>query len=203
MKSSKRQTLLLYVLCVVLAAVLIVMYVILPMYDKKSELELNIETAQTELDTLMLSAMNKEPLQTMNDELSESINADYENLYLMSETNAEDADNEILSIINSCGINAVSLDITPIAPVEDSEIYSDIPSSDSADEETVTVTSGVYSVTCNYSVECSYSQLIRLIGKINQQPAMSISSISYEPVTNENEVSALLSASISISLFMH
>ena len=159
-KKKRRQVALLVILSAVLLAVVYWQYLLSPTLTACDELEEEIfdnETRLTDMQSEIIAIPGYK--RDIGDVLSR---IDQGTAELYPVMNTEDADIMLLKSMNSSGLSASSLFVSAAAAGENDEDGS---------------STGVYIITAVYEANGSYSSLLNFISRVNDMPAVVISSI--------------------------
>lgn len=159
-KKKRSQVLILIVLSAVLAAVIYWQYLLSPTLTANSELEDEIANNQDRLADIQSEMMAMPGYERDIEDTLSRISAATAELYPIM--NNEDADIMLLSSMAESGLsaNSLSVDSASLSTEEDA------------------VNTGVYVITAAYEATGSYSALLSFISKVNDMPAVVISSVS-------------------------
>lgn len=212
-KTTPKQIVLLFIVLWVLIGAVFAVYIIAPMLDSGSVAETDIQYAEDELTLLESGAENADEYILRNAELNATLKENTAVYYDMMKNS--EADKLLISLIESCGAVPTGLGIDNAAAVEDFGIIDGYSVSEAEDEKSsvkTTVYSGVYAMRAKYQINTDYSGLLKIIGKINDNPSLLIESVSYEQDTSDTigddgeiiraEAGKALSIELSVLVFM-
>lgn len=197
---TKQQIILLTVLCFILVGLVMVMYVLTPMWEAQEDLDMQITDAQTEYDRIHLASIRADQYETTIAALQAEIEQSTDFLYPLA-TNNEGNTKMLTAMIQDCGGKVASIVIAdPISLEESSYIVAETTSaettantaSDASSNTTATDTeskpnykTGIMLSTADISAELTYSQLLSLIKSANNDKALMISKIAFSQSVSE------------------
>lgn len=169
-KKKRNQVILLVALSAVLLAVVYWQYLLSPALTACNELTEEIYDNETRLSEMQNEVAAIPGYKREVDDVISRISGKTADLYPVM--NTEDADIMLLKSMSSSGLSAASLSVTAASADADGKNARD---------------TGVYVITANYVAHGSYSSLLSFISKVNEMPAVVISSIEGTAVANEEK----------------
>lgn len=187
-RKKRRQIIILVILTIILVVMAFWQYLMSPLLEEKSELESEVaanEDKLSEMNNEILLAMGYErDIETTLSSISE-ITAD---LYPVMDN--EDADMMLLSELNKCGLDAMSLSVGS----------ADSQSKSSSVSTTTTATdTGISQITAVYSATGSYAQFVKFVAAMNEKPSVIIESIQASAAETESETYTVSPAGVNTS----
>lgn len=169
-KKKRNQVILLVILSAVLLVVVYWQYLLSPLLTSCDELDEEIFDNEMLLSDMQSEIISIPGYERDIEDTFSRISEKTAELYPVM--NTEDADMMLLSGMSSSGLSASSLSVS---------------SASAGDEKDGSDNTGVYIITAVYNAKGSYSSLLRFVSRVNDMPAVVISSVSGTAEASEDK----------------